>query len=177
MRARNTAVFTVFAIAVAAFTALSVLSSPPLSAQQTGNAEGAAASAGMPADLQTKLAGLHAELKSAQDAQDAKAEAAALNKIGALYYGVSDYMKALDSYNQALTVATSAANVQEEAAALNGIGSCYLNQAQNQKAIDVLQRALDLATPSGDEQAPATALSGIGFAYIHMGQAQKALDF
>jgi CHAT domain-containing protein/tetratricopeptide (TPR) repeat protein len=136
----------------------------------------AAAEPQLPAEVQAQLDKLQDALKAAHSADDAKAEAKALNDIGALRYRTSDYGKAQDSYNQALTLARLMKDPQQAAAALNGIAKCYGDQSQNSKALETYQQALDLATASGDLREQATALNGIGVVDYILGQNQKALD-
>jgi len=127
--------------------------------------------------VQQKLADLQTKLKATQDAKNAHDEADALNQIGALYWGISDYQKALDFFNQALTVARAAKDAPQHAAALNGIASCYRDQGQNDRALDAYQQALALATASDDLRGQATALNGLGWVDNNKGENQKALDY
>ena len=110
---------------------------------------GAVSNVQLPADVLAQLDKLRNDLKAAQAAGDAKAEAKTLNQIGELYFRTSDYPKALESYNQALVPARSSKDAYQEAAALNGIAHCYRSQGQNQKAMDIFRQALGLAAAGG----------------------------
>ncbi|MGA9061357.1 MAG: tetratricopeptide repeat protein [Terracidiphilus sp.] len=177
MRARGFAVPALVSSAVLLFTAFIVSVGLPLHAQQPGSVVSTSPIPALPADVQAKLNELQAGLKAAQSKGDAKAEAKALNAIGDLYFGVSAYRQAEDSYNRARTQARAAKDAAQEAAALNGIGSCYRSQSQNDKALETYQRALDLATASGDLRGQATALNGIGWVQANLGRLQKAMEF
>jgi CHAT domain-containing protein/Tfp pilus assembly protein PilF len=132
-----------------------------------------------PAEAQAPLAKLDKlrdALKAARAAGDAKAETAALNRIGDLQARVSDFPSALDSYGQALRLAQSQGDARQEAAALNGIGNCYRGQGESQKALESYKQTLELATPAGDEQGQAAALNGIGTVDSNLGRNQEALE-
>jgi CHAT domain-containing protein/Tfp pilus assembly protein PilF len=149
----------------------------PLHTQSPATPSTPSSSNELPAPVRQKLVSLQTKLAAAQAAKNAHDEADALNQIGALYVGISEYQKALDTYNQALTVVRAEKDAQQEAAALNGIASCYLFERQNDKAPDTYQQALDLATAFGDLRGQATALSGLGWADANTGQNQKALEY
>jgi CHAT domain-containing protein/Tfp pilus assembly protein PilF len=132
-----------------------------------------------PAEAQAssvKLDKLEDALKAARAAGDAKAEAAALNRIGEVHARISDFQSALDEYTQALRLAQSQSDARQEAAALNGMANCQRGQGENQKALGTYRQALDLATASGDEQGQATALNGMGAVDSNLGQNQEALE-
>jgi tetratricopeptide (TPR) repeat protein len=127
------------------------MSIPTSGFAQTPAQASAAAERQLPPEMQTQLDKLQAGLKAAQAASDARAEAKALNGIGNVYFGISQYQRALDHYTQALTQARTAKDALQEVAALNGIGSCYGNQSQNGKALEMYQQALG-PDPCGDIQ-------------------------
>lgn len=148
-----------------------------LTGQTAPAKSGSTAESQLPAGVQAKLAKLRGDLKAAQAKPDSAAEAKALNGIGDVYSGISESLKALDSYSQALALARSAKDTLQNAAALDGIASCFLVQSRNSEALNSFQQALELATASGDLREQAKALNGIGWVNNNLGQPQKALEF
>lgn len=151
----------------------------PLSgfAQNSSGAASTTAAAQLPADAQAKLDKLTADLKAAQDKKDVAGAAKISNAVGDIYFGASDYSKALDAYQQALADANAAPDAQQQAEALNNLGSCYRAQGKTDQAIEVYQRALDDALKSGDLRNQARALNGQGMASSRSHQNQRALDY
>ncbi|MGP8253581.1 MAG: CHAT domain-containing tetratricopeptide repeat protein [Terracidiphilus sp.] len=177
MRARGIAFPTAIVSAVLIFTALFADRCSPLQAQQPTGAAPASPSTTLPAGVQAKLDKLQADLKAARSNNDAKAEAAALNAIGNLYFGVSAYPQAMDNYSQALARARAAKDALQEAAALNGTGDCYRKESRAEKASEAYEGALKTATVSGDRRGEAAALDGLGWIQRNTGKPQESLEF
>lgn len=57
-----------------------------------------------------------------------------------VYKSLGDYQKALDYYNQALTMIRVVGNRSGEASTLNNIGNVYRSLGERQKALDFLIR-------------------------------------
>jgi tetratricopeptide (TPR) repeat protein len=85
---------------------------------------------------------LEAAFKAAQASGDLRAQAKALNEVGAFYSVISRHDKAVADYQEALTQARAASDAQQQAAALNGIASCYRAQLQNDEATQTYLQAL-----------------------------------
>ena len=151
----------------------------PIAAQTTPAqtaAESAGAGAALPPDAQAKLDTLQAALKAAQDKGDAKTEAAALNEIGSLYYGVSDLNSALDEYKMSLPIYHALGDRDSEAVTLKNIG--YLNNllGEHQKAIDSYNQSLPIFKAAGDQVSEANTLNAIALIEWKLGDLEKALD-
>ena len=131
----------------------------------------------LPDEAQAKLDKLGADLKSAETRKNTADAAKILNSVGDLYFSASEYPKALEVYQQALTRANAAPDLPQQAAALNGIGGCYRAQGASDKATGVFQQAMGIASRAGDLRGQATALNGLGWVSANTGQAQKALEY
>jgi CHAT domain-containing protein/Tfp pilus assembly protein PilF len=136
----------------------------------------AASPAAMPAEVQSKLDRLEANLRAARAADDGQATARALNQVGEFYLRLSAPAKALESYNQALTAARTARNVHEEEEALIGVGNCRRLEGENKPALEAFTQALNLATGAGDLRGQVEAMNGAGWVANNTGQNQKALE-
>lgn len=177
MRARSIAVNGALSSAVAAFTLLIASFDVPLQAQQANPSAIPVTASKLPAEVQAKLDKMQTDLKAARAAGDPGAEAKILNRLGDIYYGVSAYMDALDSYKQALALAHQEKDKRQVAAALNGIGNCHRDLGQSDKATELYGQALEIATEGGDLKGQATALNGLGWVADYQGQFEESLAY
>jgi CHAT domain-containing protein/Tfp pilus assembly protein PilF len=177
MRLGNPAGFAAGLSVAAAFLAVVFLNAPSVFAQQATGEAVARTSPALPAEVQAKLDQAQAALRTAQAPSDSRAQARALNTVGAVYSSVSQFDNALDAYKQALVQARSGSDKQQEVAALNGIAGCYRDLSENNKALETYQQALDLATTSSDLAGQAAALNGLGWVSSNTGENQEALNY
>ncbi len=173
MLLRSTASPGAFGKVVLLFAALTARFALGVPAQQPTPAANASAAFTLPKEVQEKLDNLQVDLKAAQIARDAKAEAATLNSIGDLYFRVSEFSQALDTFTQALDQARSAHDEPQQAAALNGTAYCNISLSEYDKGTQTAQQALDLATASNDARGQAGALTGLGWAQYRLGQSAR----
>ena len=128
-------------------------------------------------DTQANFGDLTAESKAARAKNDFAGAARISNAIGDLYFGVSEYAKALAAYQQTLADAEVAPDIRQQATALNNIGSCYRAQGKAAQATQSYQQAIELSSKSGDFDNQSTALNGLGAAFSRSGQNEKALSY
>lgn len=131
---------------------------------------------GLPEKVTARLAALQARADEAQRRGDGVAEAKALNALAGSYLVVSEYKKAVDTYDRSLNRAREKNNPVLETAALNGLGASYRSMAQNEKAMECYQRALALATETGDQRGQSEALNGIGWVKVNTGHREEGLE-
>jgi tetratricopeptide (TPR) repeat protein len=127
------------------------------------------------AAVQAELDKLQGELNASRERGDAKSEAAQLNAIGNLYFGVSAFQQALGYFNQALPILQQLGDQAVEAKVLYHIGLAYSALAEPQKALDYFSRALPGYRAAGDHAGEAEALNDMGSVYFSVGEPQKAL--
>lgn len=132
---------------------------------------------GLPEKVAARLAALQADAQAALHGADAHAAARALKALADLDLRVSEYKKAADAYDQALSKAREARDVSLEAASLNGLGACYRYLSQNEKALAYYQQALARATNERDERDQAEALNGIGWVHDNTGRHVEGIEF
>jgi CHAT domain-containing protein/Tfp pilus assembly protein PilF len=102
----------------------------------------------------------------------------ALSGIGEAYHNLGNYHKALESYQQALSIQEKIGNQPRQAETLRKIGTVYVNQNNYSQALNYYQRALDIAQITDDKVEKAKSLNSIGFVYINQGRytdAEKSL--
>ncbi len=90
---------------------------------------------------------------------------------------MGQYQRALDNYQQALTIARQIRDKALEGIILSNIGVSYDNQGEYQKALDNYQQALTIAQQIGDKAGEETTLGNIGLVYRSRGEYKKALDY
>jgi CHAT domain-containing protein len=90
---------------------------------------------------------------------------------------LGQYQRALDNYQQALTIARQIRDKALEGIILSNIGVSYDNQGEYQKALDNYQQALTIAQQIGDKAGEETTLGNIGLVYRSRGEYKKALDY
>ena len=83
-------------------------------------------------------------LEKHRAARDRFNETATLSKIGALYDLLGEKKKAVEYYNQALTLSREVKFKRAEAYILNGLAAAYYSVSEKQKALDYYERALPL---------------------------------
>ena len=126
---------------------------------------------------QDNLAWLLTALDTATALADARQAARYLNDIGSLYQAIGETRKALDYYQQSLSLLREAGDLEGEAIALNNIGDLYSNLGDLQNALDTFQQALPIAYQLEDKKAEAAILGHIGAIYSNFGEDEEALSY
>ncbi|MEH1916047.1 CHAT domain-containing protein [Nostoc sp.] len=88
-----------------------------------------------------------------------------------------EHQKAIQIFQQALTITRELKDQKREAIALVGLGRNYDDLGEKQKALDFYNQALPLWRAVGDRSGEARTLNNIGLVYDALGEKQKALDF
>ncbi len=91
-------------------------------------------------------------------------------------YRQSDYVKALDLYNQSLKIRKEIGDKIGISYSLNSIGLVYSNQGDNSKAIDYYNKSLKISTELKNKSRISTTLYNIGIVYYNQGDISKALE-
>jgi CHAT domain-containing protein/Tfp pilus assembly protein PilF len=114
-----------------------------------------------------------AQDKSRMTAQKAFADAISLSNqktAGSLH-------RAIEKFQEAISLWQSLGDRSMEARALNRIGLTYHDLSEYQKALDHFNRALPLTRAAGDRRGEAETLTNSGLAYADLSEWQKALDY
>ena len=104
------------------------------------------------------------------------------NNIGLVYHQQSNYGKALEYYNRALSEREhqlQAGNAVEIAQSYNNIALTDICLAKNDEALDFLFKAIPIweNTVGKDHAATATTYNNIGLCYLNKGDYPKALEY
>ncbi|HEY2962262.1 MAG TPA: tetratricopeptide repeat protein, partial [Pyrinomonadaceae bacterium] len=110
-------------------------------------------------------------------AGDTYRRALTLLSIGIAYYRLNEFRKALDYFNQTLTLSVAIRDPRLEAGTHTYAGGMLDILGDIGEALDHYQRALRLARDGGWRLAEGNALSNIGKIYNDLSDWQKALEF
>jgi CHAT domain-containing protein/predicted negative regulator of RcsB-dependent stress response len=102
-------------------------------------------------------------------------EALQLQPLGNVYFELSENQKALEYYNQALTLYKAEKKPLYEATVLHSIGNLYFHSGETKKALDFYNQALEIQRAEKDTAAQAKTLSSIAGIYKRLGESQQAL--
>jgi tetratricopeptide (TPR) repeat protein len=102
--------------------------------------------------------------------------AASLLNLGTCHFLLGDYPRAIELYQQALTIAREIGDRQVEATALGNLGNSYGDLSQTERAIELYQQALAIDGEIGDRLGEATDLCRLGICYAALGQTHQAIE-
>jgi CHAT domain-containing protein/tetratricopeptide (TPR) repeat protein len=94
-----------------------------------------------------------------------------------MYRNLGQYQKAIDFFQQSLTIQKQISNRNGEGLSLNNLGLAYNSLGQHQKAIEYYQQSLAIQKQIGNRNGEATSINNLGGAYNSLGQYQKAIEY
>jgi len=106
-----------------------------------------------------------------------------LERIGSIYFRLSEYNDALAYYQKAFALSQRILDMKEEVEVLNNIGYTYVYLGENQKALEYSHRALNYigklvnAQDVENQRSRAQALNTLGEVYYSLGDLKKALYY
>jgi len=104
-------------------------------------------------------------LMEAQQCNLLKTEANALKSLGIIYYNKGDYISALESWNNSLTIFNSIGDLSGVANIESNLGAIYFNQGDDVNALDYYLKALKTAEEIKDTLRIVTTCINIGGVY------------
>jgi DNA-binding SARP family transcriptional activator/tetratricopeptide (TPR) repeat protein len=122
------------------------------------------------------LAAASAGLAAAQLDGEVRAQAAAHVSLGDLHWRQGTHRRAIDHYEQALTLARRDGWIEGQAAALGSLGSIHRHLGQTRQAADRAGQALRLYRQTGALGGLASALDSLGVVYSELGRLREAAD-
>jgi CHAT domain-containing protein len=91
-------------------------------------------------------------------------------------YNQANYYRAIDLYEEALTVCQEIGDRSGEAQSLNNLGICHHSLAEYAQAIDCHQQSLDIFQQIGDRQGEAQSLNNLGICHHSLAEYAQAID-
>jgi tetratricopeptide (TPR) repeat protein len=128
-------------------------------------------------EFEISVAGFEANLKTAVDANDLKAQALAIDCIGALYFTHREPGKALKYFQRMLAIVHKLDEPTAEATALSDIGAANFALGRNEDALDAFKQALPIWHKLGNSGREAAILGDIGEVFRALNDQDEALHF
>jgi len=97
--------------------------------------------------------------------------------LGIAYSNLDNCQAAIDSHEQALSIAREIGDIQGEGRSLGNLGGAYLNLGDHKKAIDYYKQALIISREINDKWGEGNCLSNLGVCYGDLGDCQKAIMY
>jgi tetratricopeptide (TPR) repeat protein len=117
------------------------------------------------------------ELERARSKKLKKWESKALNTIGASFQIKGVYLKAIDYYQQSLTIREQMGDKHEIAVSNANIGSIYISIGEFKKALSYQLKSLKIFNEIGNNNGKASTLNNIGIIYNNLADYYQALAY
>ena len=108
---------------------------------------------------------------------DRKSEGLILDSIGATYYGLGRYDKAVEYLSSALVAHREVRNRFDEGVTLNNLGRTYLTLGRHEKAVEHFKRALNINQEVGSRKEEGVSQSGLMSSHAAKGGARLAVFY
>ncbi len=107
----------------------------------------------------------------------AEGEMMGLNALGNYYENKTMYAEALETYQEALDIATEINSTAGFAILYNNMGMVHIRQGRYNEAFGLMIEALKAEEVLGNDKGIAEALNNIGVVYFYLGQFDKATEY
>jgi tetratricopeptide (TPR) repeat protein len=104
-------------------------------------------------------------------------EGAWLGNLGSAYHRLGDVRRAIEYYEQALTVAREIRDRGNEEVWLGGLGLAYADLGKVRRAIEYYEQALEIDREIGDRRNEGAHLGNLGLAYYRLGEVRRAIEY
>ena len=99
-----------------------------------------------------------------------------LNELGQVYWSIGNLEKALDCFNESLSIRQAIGDREGQGEAVHNLGVIYSTIPEFGKALEYHQQALSIERELGDRRSEASTLNNMGVVYESVGEYQKALQ-
>jgi len=100
-----------------------------------------------------------------------------LGNLGAVYFALGEYEKAINYHEQALAIAKSNGDKDGEAAGLGNLGIIYRSLGEYETAVSHFEQVLVIARTSGDKGSEGMSLNQLGSVYRFLGDYDTATHY
>jgi tetratricopeptide (TPR) repeat protein len=102
-------------------------------------------------------------------------DAASKNSLGLCYEMLGQLRRAIDLFEQALSINREAGDRGNQSTNLGNLGNCYYELGQIPRAIDLYEKSLAIVRETGDHEGEIAALGCLGNCYHDLGQIPRAI--
>ena len=124
-----------------------------------------------------RIAWLQSAAAAARKIGDRRGEATSLGNLGTAFAVLGQTQRAIESFEQQLTITREIGDRRAEGAGLGNIGVVYKNLGETQRAIQFYEQHLAIAREVGHRRGEGNALGNLGVAYSILGETQRAIQF
>ena len=164
-------------LAVAILVCSVVCASPACAQDSSLSQAGGSAAIELAPEIKISVERFEANLKAAVEANDLRAQALALDRLGALYFTHGDPDKALKNFQRVLAIVHKLEEDTAEATALSDIGAANFALGRNEDALDAFKQALPLWRKVRNSDHEAATLGDIGEVFRALNDQDEALHF
>ena len=100
-----------------------------------------------------------------------------LDTLGTAYHSLSQFKRAIEYHNQALTISREFGDRWGKGTNLGNLGNAYYSLGEIPKAIEYYQQALTISREIGDRQGEGIHLGNLGNAYHSLGEIPEAIEY
>jgi tetratricopeptide (TPR) repeat protein len=100
-----------------------------------------------------------------------------LGLLGLAYAALGDARRAIEFYEEWLTIAREIGARVNEGNALGSLGNAYKDLGESQRAIGFYEQALNIARETGDRRNEGIALTNLGSAHLILRETRRAIEF
>lgn len=123
------------------------------------------------------LESFHSSLKMARIISDTVLEASIVNRVGNLYWHLSDYDKAMHYYREYFDISSRLDMQESKAIALMNTGICYIELEKYDSAFSYLDKSLHLGLELKDTYSISLGYLNLGWYYHKIGRYTKAIQY
>jgi tetratricopeptide (TPR) repeat protein len=109
--------------------------------------------------------------------KDRRLQGVNLGRLAVAYHNLGEIHRAIDYYEQALTIDREIGGRESEGIALGNLGLAYSDLGELHKAIDYYEQALGIAYEVGSKHPESINLGNLGLAYHDLGEGRKAIEY
>jgi tetratricopeptide (TPR) repeat protein len=112
-----------------------------------------------------------------EEPEISRARASLLGKLGILYYSLGEVARAVEYYEDALTIAREIGDRRGEGNRLGNLGNAYRALGEVARAIEYYEQALAIAREIGDRRGEGNSLGNLGNAYSALGEVSRVIEY
>jgi tetratricopeptide (TPR) repeat protein len=122
-------------------------------------------------------AALECGVIAARQLGDRHNEGGFLGSLGVSYRDLGQVERAIEIYEQALTITREIGDRKGEGHRLSNLGIAYFDLGQGERAVEYHEQALAIAREIGDRRDEGVVLGNLGVAYYSLAQVERAAEY
>ena len=119
---------------------------------------------------------LETALLAAHQLKNSKMEGLHLGNLGIAYCQLGEVEKAINIFQQRLSISRKMGDVFGESNSIGNIGAAYAMIGETSKAIEFFKQHLSIARKNGDRRGESNDLGNLGLVYLDLGNSRLAIE-